>query len=163
VCSSDLLAPALRVGWLLAPETLVPRIQAALGATTLFPSPLGAEIAASWIEDGTAERIVAQRRAAIAARQRLARRILGRAAGHADERSPHLWIELPRRWTPETFAEELRERGVRVAVAGMFATGLDVPRAIRVCLGAAGAADVETAMNVIATALEGEERMANVI
>lgn len=154
------LAPALRVGWLLAPEGLAARIQSAMFATSLFPSPLGAEIAASWIEDGTAERIVAHRRATIATRQRMARRILGSAAGHADERSPHLWIELPRRWTPEAFAEDLRTRGVRVAPAGMFATGTEVPRAIRICLGAASAAEAETAINVIATAMVGEERLA---
>jgi DNA-binding transcriptional MocR family regulator len=158
------LVPALRVGFLLAPDALLPRIQSVLAATTLFPSPLGAEIAASWIEDGTAERIVAEKRAGIASRNRLARRILGRDAGHSDERSPHLWLDLPRRWSADAFEDELRARGVRVAGARAFATGPEVPRAARICLGAPQTAgELETALHIITTALRGEERIESVV
>lgn len=158
------LAPALRVGWLLAPDALLARIQSVLAATTLFPSPFGAEVAATWIEDGTAERMLAEKRSGIAARGRLARRILGREAGHADERSPHLWLELPRRWTADAFEDELRARGVRVAGARAFATGPEVPNAARICLGApTTAGELETALHIILSALHGEERFANVV
>ncbi|MBV9496314.1 MAG: PLP-dependent aminotransferase family protein [Acidobacteria bacterium] len=158
------LAPALRVGWLLAPQALVPRIQSALAASTIFPSPLGAEIAATWIEDGTADKLVAEKRHTIANRHRLARRVLGRDAGGSDERSPHLWLELPRRWTPEGFEDELRARGVRVAGAHAFATGADVPRAARICLGSpATASELETGLHIITSVLRGEERVHSVV
>jgi DNA-binding transcriptional MocR family regulator len=158
------LVPALRVGWLLAPDALLARIQSVLAATTLFPSPLGAEVAASWIEDGTADRIVAEKRHGITTRNRLARRILGKDAGHAHEQSPHLWLELPRRWSADAFEDELRSRGVRVTGARAFATGPEVPNAARICLGApATAGELETALHIITSALRGEERVANVV
>jgi DNA-binding transcriptional MocR family regulator len=143
------LAPAMRVGYLAAPPALLPRVQAALGATILFASPALAEMAATWIEDGTAARIVTQKRAEVQLRNRLARRVLSRAGG--DARSPHLWMELPKRWTADAFVEEARRRRVRVAGAGSFAVGEDVPRAIRVSVGApASIAELEQALHVLA-------------
>jgi DNA-binding transcriptional MocR family regulator len=149
------VAPALRVGYLTGPDALVARAQAALAATTLFTAPGMAEWAATWIEDGTAARITAQKRSEVQLRNRAARRILSRASG--DARSPHLWVELPKRWTAEAFVEEARRRRVRVAAASSFAIGDDVPRAIRVSVGApATIAELEQALHVLAGI--GEQR-----
>lgn len=143
------LAPAMRVGYLTGPDALVARAQAALASTILFASPVTAEWAATWIEDGTAARIVALKRAEVQLRNRAARRILARAGG--DARSPHLWMELPKRWSPEAFVEEARRRRVRVAGASSFAVGDEVPRAIRVSVGApATIAELEQALHVLA-------------
>ncbi|HEX8170024.1 MAG TPA: PLP-dependent aminotransferase family protein [Thermoanaerobaculia bacterium] len=144
------LAPALRLGYLTAPDTLLPRIHASLAATILFASPLVAELAATWIEDGTAARITAQKRAEVAVRNRAARRILGRELT-GDPRSSHVWLELPKRWSGDAFAEEARRRRVRVAAASSFAVGADVPRAVRISIGAPQTlADLESALQVIA-------------
>jgi len=152
------VAPALRIGYLLAPQELLPRLEILLNASTLFTSPVVAEIAASAIEDGTAARLAAQRREEIALRARLARRILGRHAGSSDERSPHLWIPLPQRWTSESFAAAARARGVRVATASQFAMTKEVPNAIRVSIGApASAGELESALRVLESLREGEE------
>jgi DNA-binding transcriptional MocR family regulator len=143
------LAPAMRVGYFTGPDALVARAQAALAATTLFTSPVMAELAATWIEDGTAARVVAQKRAEVQLRNRAARRILSRVSG--DTRSPHLWVELPKRWTTEAFVEEARRRHVRVASASSFAIGDEVPRAIRVSVGAPDTiAELEQALHVLA-------------
>ncbi len=143
------LAPAMRIGYLTGPEALVARAQAALWSTILFASPALAEWAATWIEDGTAARIVAQKRDEVQLRNRAARRILPRAGG--DVRSPHLWMELPKRWSAETFVEEARRRRVRVAGASSFAVGDEVPRAIRVSVGAPSTvAELEQALHVLA-------------
>jgi len=143
------LAPAMRVGYLTAPDAIVARVQAALASTILFASPVTAEWAATWIEDGTAARVVAQKRAEVQLRNRAARRILSRASG--DARSPHLWVELPKRWSAEAFVEEARRRRVRVAGASSFAVGDEVPRAIRVSIGApATIAELEQALHVLA-------------
>jgi len=56
-----------------------------------------------------AARLAGERRDAIAVRSRAARKILGRHAGGSDERSPHLWIPLPR----AVDERELRRRGSR--------------------------------------------------
>ena len=143
------IAPAMRVGFLTAPDVLLARVQPALAATILFTSPMLAELAATWIEDGTAARIAAQKREEVALRNRIARRILGRVTG--DVRSSHLWLELPPRWTADTFAEEARRRRVRVASGTAFAVGSDVPRAVRISIGApATTGDLEAALQIIA-------------
>jgi DNA-binding transcriptional MocR family regulator len=51
--------------------------------------------------------------------------------------SPHLWLNLPRRWTADDFTREARLRGIIITPARAFAAGPDAPEAIRVCIGAA--------------------------
>jgi DNA-binding transcriptional MocR family regulator len=148
-------SPALRVGYLLAPERLLPTIHQSLAASTLFASPIGAEIAATAIEDGSAARAITQKRESIAVRRRIADRVLGRRASHADPQSPHLWLALPQHWSADAFIEEARQRNVRIAAASSFAVGTAVPSAIRISLGApATAAEVETGLQVVASLLE---------
>lgn len=143
------IAAALRVGYLVAPDALLPRVQSALAASVLFSSPVVAEMASTWIEDGTAAKIAEQKRAEIALRGRVARRILESATG--DARALHLWMELPRRWTADAFVEEARRRRVRIASASAFTVGPDVPRAVRISIGSpASVAELETALHVIA-------------
>jgi DNA-binding transcriptional MocR family regulator len=142
------MAPAMRIGYLTAPDAWLARAQSALAASVLFASPFLAEIATSWIEDGTAARIAASKRQEILLRNRVARDILGRVTG--DPRSSHLWLELPRRWSTETFVEEARKRRVKVASGASFAVG-EVPRAVRISIGApATIGELESALFVLA-------------
>lgn len=142
------MAPAMRVGYLTAPDALLTRVQSALAASILFSSPVLAEIAATWIEDGTAARIAAAKRQEVAIRNRAARQILKNVTG--DPRSAHLWLELPHGWSPDAFAEEARRRRVRVASASSFAVGDEIPRAVRVCIGAPSTiGELETALHTI--------------
>lgn len=144
------IAPALRVGYVSGPATMLARVRAALAANVLFSSPVVAEIATSWIEEGTAAKIVQLKRAEAALRNRIARGILGGTAGSADARSLHLWIELPKRWTGDAFADEARRRRVRIVSASSFAVGADVPRAVRLSIGAPGSVpELETALHTI--------------
>lgn len=143
------IAPALRMGYLTAPDALLNRIQQALAGSILFTSPIVAEMAATWIEDGTATRIVAQKREEVVLRNRVARRILPRLSG--DSHSAHLWLELPKRWTADAFVEEARRRRVRVASGATFAIGDEIPRAVRVSIGSpASVAELEAALHVLA-------------
>lgn len=150
------IAAGLRVGYLVAPDALLPRVQSALNATMLFSSPVVAELATTWIEDGTAARIAEQKRAEVALRQRIARRMLGHEGG--DPRALHLWMELPKRWTADAFVEEARRRRVRIASASSFAVTSDVPRAVRISIGAPSTiGELEAALHVIGGI--GEERI----
>jgi DNA-binding transcriptional MocR family regulator len=150
------IAAGLRVGYLVAPDVYRSRVQSALNATVLFSSPVVAELATTWIEDGTAARIAEQKRAEVALRQRISRRMLRHEGG--DLRAMHLWVELPKRWTADAFVEEARRRRVRIASASSFAVTPDVPRAVRISIGAPGTiAELEAALNVIAGI--GEERI----
>jgi DNA-binding transcriptional MocR family regulator len=150
------LAPGLRIGFMLVPRPLVARIAAGIRGTTWMAAPLMAEIAARWIRDGTAERIVERKRQESAARQRLARSVLARSPYQAQETAFHLWLPLPEPWRSETFAEESRRRGVLVTPAQAFVVGrIATPHAVRVCLGAPAArADVEKGLRVLAGMLE---------
>jgi len=155
------IAGPMRIGYVSAPESWIPRLQSSHAASILFASPILAELAATWIEDGTASRMAATRRDEIVLRGRIARRILGKRAT-ADVRSSHLWVELPKRWTADSFAEEARRRRVRVASASSFAVGDDVPRAVRVSIGApATVGEMETALNILAAI--DEERSETVV
>ena len=143
------IAAGLRVGYLVAPDAFLPRVQSALAASVLFGSPVVAELAATWIEDGTAMRVVEQKRAEVALRQRVARGILRDVSG--DVHALHLWMELPKNWTADAFVEEARRRRVRIAGASTFAVTPAVPRFVRISIGAAATvAEMETAVHVIA-------------
>lgn len=149
------IAAAMRVGYLVAPDWILPRVQSALAANVLFSSPVLAEMASTWIEDGTAAKIVEQKRAEIAIRSRIARRIFPDAGG--DPRALHLWLSVPKPWTGDAFAEEARRRRVRIASASSFAVTPDVPRAVRVSYGSApSVAEMENALNILASI--GEQR-----
>src|SRR5262245_39150537 len=131
------LAPDLRTGFLAAPPALVPRLAAAVRATTWMASPLTAEVLSRWIADGTGQQILKQRRDEARSRQRLAAAALRgeRLQGHPG--AHHVWLHLPEPWRSETFTDEVRRRGVAVTPAQPFVVGrLPVPHAVRVCLGA---------------------------
>jgi len=153
--TSKVLAPGLRVGFIAAPDGMVDRIAAAIRGTTWMAAPLMAEIAATWIKDGTAEKILKRKRREAASRQQLAGRILGRFAGRAHAASYHFWLALPEPWSGEAFAEAARRRGVGVTPASAFAVGRSgVPDAVRVCLGAArDRAELERGLRVLADLL----------
>jgi len=150
------VAPGLRIGFMLAPAPMVPRIAAAIRATTWMAAPLMAEIVAQWIKDGTADRIVKRKRQEAAARQRLAQDVLGRFASRSNRAAYHLWLPLPDPWRSETFADEARRRGVAVTPAQTFMVGrIATPHAVRVCLGApADRKPLEKGLRILAGILE---------
>lgn len=162
--TSKSLAPGLRVGFIVAPEALVPRLAAAIRGTTWMAAPLMAEIAARWIHDGTAERIVARKRAEAAARRALALRALDGADVVSHPAAYHLWLRLREPWRAEAFAIAARGRGVAVTPASAFAAveargrsragAPDVPEAVRVCLGAPrDRAELERGLRVLSDLL----------
>ena len=135
--ASKSLAPGLRVGFLLAPEEMVERVAAGVRATTIIAPTLPAEIVATWITDGTAERQIEWQRREAAARQAIAAATLGAATRHGHT-CCHLWLELPAPWRARDFADRARERGVLVTPADLFMAGRSpAPHAVRVSLGAA--------------------------
>jgi DNA-binding transcriptional MocR family regulator len=106
-------------------------------------APLMAEIASRWIQDGTAESILARKRKDAGARYRLAVRALDgfTVQGHPD--AYHLWLDVPRPWRADTYAEAARRAGVAITPASAFAVGRGAtPEAVRICLGAAADKDV---------------------
>ncbi len=98
--------------------------------------PLTAELATSWIEDGTAERILESRRQESNARLAMAQKNLPAERLSATSCCHHTWLELPPPWRAGEFTAEARRRGVIITPSDIFAAGrIDVPEAVRICIG----------------------------
>jgi DNA-binding transcriptional MocR family regulator len=133
---SKSLVPGLRIGLLRMPAGWTDRVTGAIFATTVMVTPLDALAVSTWMEDGTAARVMAWKRQEVKARQQLARQALGDVVT-GSEASQHAWLHLPAAWPAEDFVREARQRGVVVSPARDFAVARhDVPNAVRVALGA---------------------------
>jgi DNA-binding transcriptional MocR family regulator len=136
--TSKTLAPGLRIAYVRAPQVMVSRLASSLRATTWAVAPLTAAIASAWIRDGTADTLLAARRAEARERQALARTALAGADLATHPEAYYLWLRLPEPWRADRFTAEARARGVAVTPAETFAVGRGpVPHAVRLCIGAA--------------------------
>lgn len=135
--TSKSIAGGMRIGYLVAPPRMVEPLATSLRATVWMAAPLMAEIASEWILDGTADRLVEQKRAEAAVRQSLAAGALAGFQFDAHPLSFHLWLHLPEPWRSNEFSAQLQRRGVAVTPAEAFVPGREEPpHAVRVCVGA---------------------------
>jgi DNA-binding transcriptional MocR family regulator len=155
--TSKTLVPGLRVSYLAAPEGMFGRLAASLRATAWAAPPLMAALASAWIQDGTAEALLRDRRRAAARRQARVRERLAGLSVAAHPASYFAWLRLPEPWRSDTFAAEVRTRGLVVTPAEAFLVGrAAVPHAVRVCVGAArGEAELDRALDALLGALVG--------
>lgn len=128
----------LRTGYLVAPAEMVPRLVRRIRVTSWMATPLVAELATRWVDDGTAWELVQWQRAQLAARHAVVDEML---AGFAYARHPHalhLWLSLPEHWRAEALVSEARLRNVAITPAEPFAVGHErIPDAVRISIGAA--------------------------
>jgi DNA-binding transcriptional MocR family regulator len=158
---SKSLFPGIRLGCVVAPAPLLERATHGVWSTMLCVTPISGDLLCSWMEDGTAARILEWKRHEVAARQSMAKRLLDGCRLQTNPTSPHLWMHLPPRWTSDSFAAEMRTRGVLVnassafAVTGGGAKGVEQPpRAVRICVGTPRTrAGLEQALTRVAGAL----------
>lgn len=150
--ASKSMAPGLRVGWMLAPEALVRKLDDARHSMTGTLPSVAFEIARRWIAGGTAAEIMRRLRRETAARQALARARLAGLTLDADPAAFHVFLHLVDPWRREDFVQAALAQGVRVVSASAFVIGREVPpHAVRISL--AAARDQETldrALTVIA-------------
>jgi DNA-binding transcriptional MocR family regulator len=98
--------------------------------------------------------VVEWKRHEIVARQSMARRLLRDARYHTAPSSPHVWLALPAQWSADTFAAQVRARGVLLNPSSEFAVGDHPPRAVRLCLGTPRTrAGLEQALTIVADTL----------
>lgn len=158
---SKSLAPGLRIGFLAAPAGRQDSFINPLRATAWMAVPLMAEIAARWIEDGTADRLASQRRTEAAARQAMAATIFRGGGWQAHPAGFHGWLLLPEPWTAESYVEAARRRGVIVTAAAAFALGRPAIEAVRICLSATpDIRRLEQALTILAELLRHHPDMA---
>ncbi|HXE80723.1 MAG TPA: PLP-dependent aminotransferase family protein [Vicinamibacterales bacterium] len=133
---SKSVAGGLRVGFIAAPPPWRDALLSAIWNTVVTASPVTAAIAAALIADGTAATVAAWKREELAARQAIARRVLGRVPASTSPASPHVWLQLDRPWKGDVFAARARSRGVVVTPASAFSVREGAsPRAVRAALG----------------------------
>ena len=162
---SKTLMPGLRTGFLVLPlgePAIGERVARAVQATAIASSAFGPAVAAQWIENGTAEAMLAETRREAAARLRRAGEILGRPAPLREATaSLHLWVDLPALEAERVAGRALRE-GVAVTPADAPIIDGGLISGLRICLGAApDRAALERGLGVVAAALRAapEDRL----
>ncbi len=135
---SKTIAAGLRVGYVSAPASLLPRIRDALFMLGWTAPALQMSFATRLIDSGRAERCVALHRAEATQRVQMAKRILGSALRTSSSTPTyHVWVETGT-MRPGDISAELYRQGIQVSPASHFVIGDGpVPQALRLSLGRA--------------------------
>jgi DNA-binding transcriptional MocR family regulator len=154
---SKALAPALRVGYLAAPEKELEKLHQTQAALTWMTPTLTAALASDLEASGELARIAERKRAEVRKRRALFQRTLGHLPTSSHPDSSCLWVTLPEPWRGEEFAAAAERAGVLLSPAEVFVVSrAHTPHAVRLCLGTPHArADVETALARLARLVEG--------
>lgn len=132
---SKSVATGLRVGFVAAPVSYVPRIERTIRATTWNTPGLMTKLACRWIEDGTVTRLEAEKREDAKARQCLAKDILHEFEYISHPAAYFIWLPLPEEARADQIVMELLRANISVSTAEPFATTDYVPHALRLALG----------------------------
>ena len=152
---SKCLGAGLRVAFVVVPDA--PSgwdFSAAVRTANVMVSPVTATLATHWIQDGTADALLAAIRAELRARQALVAAILPKELVTTDPAAFHLWMTLPPRWARSAFVSHMASSGLGVVASDAFGTQDSLPEAVRICLGGpAPRSQVQTALQFVAHAL----------
>ncbi|MBR0776657.1 PLP-dependent aminotransferase family protein [Bradyrhizobium diazoefficiens] len=150
---SKCIAPALRVAYLLTPDTDAQlQMRGHLQATVQMPAPLMVALVTHWLESGIADRIITAIRNEAVGRQQLAQRALKGFQFMARPAAHHLWLRLPD-GRPDVAAHLLRN-GLAVVASEAFAVDGTPPHAARISLGAArNRSELAEALRILVGAL----------
>jgi DNA-binding transcriptional MocR family regulator len=162
---SKCIAPGLRVSLVQTPDrAAAASLVASLRATVQMPVSLMVALVTRWLEDGSADAIIAAIRDEAAARQTLAAQAL---AGHRFAAHPnghHIWLPLSARWSRAEFAAQVHKQGLAVVTSEAFSVEESPPHAIRVALGAAATRfELGRALELLAAALGGSAVASRVV
>jgi 2-aminoadipate transaminase len=132
--------PGLRVGWIIAPRTVVARLADAKQLSDLHSDQLSQAILLRFAESGELDRHMEKTRVAGAERLgallRACRRHLPPGATYTrPEGGMNLWIELPAPLTAETLLRRAQERGVTFLPGRYFSVRSGDGRGMRISFG----------------------------
>ncbi len=132
---SKSLAAGLRVAFLAAPRHHQKDLAQAVLNTIWMAPALNSELAAMWINDGTADRVVEAKRTEAARRYMIACDIFEGFRFRGKPSGFYLWLDLPEPWTGEKLEIAAQQKGVNVFGAEKFAVGdTTVPTSARISL-----------------------------
>jgi DNA-binding transcriptional MocR family regulator len=139
---SKSVAGGLRVAYLASPPVHARAVERAVSDMIWMAPPLMAAIARRWIDDGTADRTLAAKRAEAARRSEMTRNMLAGLDISMQNTGYFAWLRLPEPWTSGDFARVAGESGVLVTPDDAFVVGRrPLPHAVRLSM--SGAADMD--------------------
>jgi DNA-binding transcriptional MocR family regulator len=136
---SKVMSPALRLGYMVAPDNLVPRLATKMTTMTWMTSPLILDMANFLFQSGQVAEQGRQLVEVCFRRERLAHDILGRWLDRplSPSHSPlsHIWIRLPDEQSMNDFFSSARRENIVVVAGDTFAMNksVDVDH-VRICL-----------------------------
>lgn len=134
--TSKIISPALRVAFARAPGVVQAlRLAADVHETAVMAPPVNAAIIGKWLGDGTFDRIVSATREEAAARQKLARSLLGYSSYESHAHGYHLWLTLTEQVRAGDLASALNAEGIGSVPSDRFAVGQNSVQALRISLG----------------------------
>ena len=125
----------LRVGYLVVPPAYSIRAASILRVSSWSGTYLTAEIATRWVENGTAEELLAIQRDEARSRQGIAAEILGDHFASSHPLSLCAWLKVPQHWTEDGLVRSLANQNVAVTPSEPFIAGPGHGGGIRICLG----------------------------
>lgn len=132
---SKSVASGLRVGFVAAPERLMPALERAIRVSTWNTPSITVALACQWIDSGIVDTLEDRKRKDARHRQMLARRILRGGSIIAHPTSYYLWLEMPDDLRADRVAADLERDGVLVTTAEPFSTTPNTPHALRLAIG----------------------------
>ncbi|WP_369230788.1 PLP-dependent aminotransferase family protein [Streptomyces sp. R21] len=132
---SKSIATGLRVGFVVAPPSMVSSLERAIRATTWNTPALTTAIACRWLDDGTVDHLEAQKRDDARARQVLARQELAGLPLISHPSSYFTWLPLPDDARADRLCATLARQRISVSTAEPFTTSRHTPQALRLALG----------------------------
>lgn len=152
---SKALSPAMRCGFIKAPESKVALLNAHIRANVWLSSPINFIAATLLIESGEAFRIAELQRNIALERQMLARKILTEFDDPAS--GFHIWLPLPDHWQPERFTMEAKNRGLIVTSGSYFSANSENTAHVRLSLmSISRASRLEEGLKMLKTLLQSD-------
>ncbi|MFJ7076893.1 PLP-dependent aminotransferase family protein [Streptomyces sp. NPDC098781] len=146
---SKSVATGLRVGFVVAPPSRVPSLERAIRVTTWNTPALTTAIACRWIEDGTVDRLEAQKRDDARARQALAGRELAGLPLISHPSSYFTWLTLPDDARADRLTASLARQRISVSTAEPFTTSKHTPQALRLALGSTDLDSLQSTLRTV--------------
>jgi DNA-binding transcriptional MocR family regulator len=118
--------------------------------TNWMATPLIAELATRWVENGTAMELVRWQRVALHRRHRIVAEMLHDTAHKTHPESLHIWLPLGEERSEQVFVSHARLQGVAIAPGASFVTSPSVRHsAVRISVGSTTESDLRTGLGVV--------------
>lgn len=148
--------PGLRIAYIAAPTQYAAPIANRHLMANWMATPLMAEIATLWLEDGTVQSLIEWQRDAIRSRQAVVADILDGASYQTHPEALHLWLTLPQGHDEQAFVSQARLRGVAIAPSSPFTLSGQSAGAVRLSIGVQEPVELRSALAIVSSLLRAK-------